>query len=67
MNKEAKRYEAFNYFKIHIKDTPKDKVEGLILGLVYSGYNVYFDYEKENLCFTGWIDEVIGNGIKEKQ
>lgn len=25
----------------------------------YSGYNVYFDYEKEHLVFTGWKDELI--------
>lgn len=59
--KEVKRYE----FKINIKETPKDKVEGLILSLVYSGYEAYFDYEKENICFTGWSDEVISAEIVE--
>lgn len=51
-------------FKINIKDTPKEHVEGLILGLVYSGYEAYFDFEKENICFTGWADEIITQKIQ---
>lgn len=57
---ESKRLE----FKINIKDTPKEYVDYLILGLTHSGYDAYFDYEKENICFTGWSDEVIGSEIK---
>lgn len=51
-------------FKISIKDTPKEHIEGLILGLVYSGYEAYFDFEKENICFTGWSDEIISQKIQ---
>jgi hypothetical protein len=53
-------------FKINIKETPKEYIDNLILGLVHSGYNAYLDYEKENICFTGWSDEVIGSEIKEE-
>jgi len=45
--------------KIDILDTPKEHVQGLILGLAYSGYDTYFDYEKEHICFTGWYDEIV--------
>lgn len=51
-------------FKIDIKGTPKEYVDNLILGMVHSGYDVYFDFEKEHLCFTGWMDEVV-EPIKE--
>ena len=53
-------------FKIHIKETPKEYIDNLILGLIHSGYDAYFDFEKENICFTGWSDEVIANEIKEE-
>ncbi|MHA1844458.1 MAG: hypothetical protein ACTSWG_03175 [Candidatus Helarchaeota archaeon] len=46
-------------FKINIQDTPKEYLDGLILGLIYSGYDVYFDYEKKYVCFIGWKDEII--------
>lgn len=46
-------------FKINIKETPKEYVEGLILGLVYSGYEAYFTFERECICFTGWSDDII--------
>lgn len=54
-------------FKIHIKETPKEHVNGLILGLVHSGYSVYFDYEKEHICFNGWSDEVITQKVEVKE
>lgn len=47
-----------------LKETPKEHIEGLILGLVYSGYEAYFDFEKENICFTGWSDEIISQKIQ---
>jgi hypothetical protein len=50
-------------FKINIQDTPKEYIDGLILGLVHSGYSVYTDMEKENVCFNGWADEVITQKI----
>ena len=46
-------------FKINIEDTPKEYVDGLILGLVHSGYATYFSYNNEHVCFEGWSDEVI--------
>ena len=46
-------------FNIVIKETPKPYIDCLILGLVYSGYDVYFNYEREHICFTGHADEVI--------
>ena len=55
MTEQVKKAE----FKINIKDSPKEYVDGLILGLIYSGYDVYFDYEKEHVCFIGWKDEII--------
>jgi hypothetical protein len=54
-------------FKINIKDTPKEYVDYLILALVHSGYEAYFDFDKEHVCFTGWSDEIIGGEIKEKK
>lgn len=44
---------------INIKETPKRYVDNLILALVHSGYDTYFDFEKENICFTGWKDELV--------
>ena len=46
-------------FKIYIKNTQQNYVDGIILGLVHSGYNTYFDFEKENIVFQGWKDEVM--------
>jgi hypothetical protein len=46
-------------FKINIENTPKEHIDGLILGLVYSGYDVYFDYEKKNVCFNGYLDDIV--------
>ena len=51
-------------FKINIQNTPKEHIDGIILGLVYSGYEAYFDFEKENICFTGWADEIISQKIQ---
>jgi len=48
-------------FKINIEDAPNDKIEGLILGLVYCGYESYFDYERKSVCFKGWSDDIIGD------
>jgi len=61
--KEVKQKE----FKIHIKETPEKHIDGLILGLVYSGYEAYLDFEKEHVCFTGWSDEVISETYEEKE
>ena len=55
MNEKVEELE----FKIYIKKTPKEQINNLILGLVHSGYSVYFDFEKEHICFNGWSDEVI--------
>ena len=51
-------------FKINIKGTPKEYVDGLILGLVHCGYDVYLSGESEEVCFNGWADEVITQKIK---
>lgn len=48
-------------FKIYIKDTDKEYVNGLMLGLIYSGYEVYFDWGREHIVFTGNLDEVCPN------
>ena len=60
MNKSVKELE----FKIHIKDTPKEYIDYLILGLVHSGYSAHFDFKAEHICFEGWSDEVITQKIK---
>jgi len=52
-------------FKINIKETQEKHIDGLILGLVYSGYNAYLDYDKENVCFNGYLDEVVTQEIEE--
>ena len=57
---ECKRAE----FQINIKDTPKEYIDQLILGLVHSGYDVYFSSENECLIFTGWMDDIV-NPIKD--
>ena len=54
-------------FKINIKETPEEYVKGLILGLVFSGYEAYFDFEKEHIIFTGYSDEVITNDVVVKE
>lgn len=51
-------------FKINIEDTPKEYVDGLILGLVHSGYSAYFDFEKKSVCFNGWSDDIITQKVK---
>jgi hypothetical protein len=52
-------------YKIYIKETPKQYIDQLVLSLVHSGYEVYFDYDREHVCFTGYIDEVITNSKDE--
>jgi len=59
---DVKRYE----FKINIEECPKEHIHGLILGLIYSGYSAYFDYENKHICFVGWSDEIIGDEINDK-
>jgi len=51
-------------FKIDIKETSKEYVNGLILGLVHSGYCVYLDIDKEHICFNGYAGDVITQKIK---
>lgn len=46
-------------FKINIEETPKEYVDGLILGLVHSGYETYIGYGNKEVCFQGWRDEVM--------
>jgi hypothetical protein len=53
--KDVKKVEI----KINVKETPKEYINGLILGLVYSGYEAYFGFDNENICFTGWDDEIV--------
>jgi hypothetical protein len=55
-------------FKINIQHTTKEYIDNLILGLVHSGYYVYFDFDFENICFN-WSDEIITEKVKilEKQ
>lgn len=55
MSKDVRRIEV----KINIENTPKEYINNLILGLIHSGYEAYFDYEKKHICFTGWSDELI--------
>ncbi len=45
-------------FRINIEDTTKEYIDGLILGLVHAGYNVYFDIDKDNLIFVGYLGDV---------
>ncbi len=60
MNNRVKQLE----FKINIEDTPKEHINGLILGLVHSGYNAYFSYNNENVCFNGWSDDIISQKVE---
>ena len=46
-------------YKIAIKGVGEKYVDYLILGLVHAGYEAYFDIDNENVCFTGWADDVI--------
>lgn len=55
MSKDVRRIEV----KINIENTPKEYINNLILGLIHSGYEAYFDSERDNICFTGWSDELI--------
>lgn len=55
MTQEIKRAE----FKINIENTPKEYIDGLILGIVHSGYDVYLSSENKAVCFTGWIDDIM--------
>ena len=48
-------------FKINIEETPKKYINYLILGLVHSGYNIWFDFDRHHICFEGWGDEIIVN------
>ena len=45
--------------KINVKETKQPYIDNLVLGLIHSGYDVYFSYDKEEVCFTGWSDELI--------
>ncbi len=51
-------------FSIDISETPKDRLDGLILGLIYSGYEVYFDIDRDVVCFQGWADEVLPENVE---
>ena len=51
-------------FKINIDDTQEKHVEGLILGLVYSGYEAYFSYNKAHICFTGHPSDIITQKVE---
>jgi hypothetical protein len=48
------RYEI----KIDIKETTDKYVDGLILGLVRAGYDVYQSWEDSRICFTANDDDV---------
>lgn len=48
-------------FKINIEGAEKKYVDGLILGLVHAGHQVYFGWDKQDVIFTGWLDEVTGD------
>jgi hypothetical protein len=51
-------------FKINVEDTPKEYIDGLILGLIHSGYATYFSFDNKEVCFTGFADEVITQEVK---
>lgn len=51
-------------FKINVEQCSKEHVNGLILGLVHAGYNAYFSYDKQDVCFNGWSDEIITQKVK---
>jgi hypothetical protein len=48
------RYEI----KIDIKETTDKYVDGLILGLVRAGYNVYRSWEGDKICYNANDDDV---------
>lgn len=54
-------------FKINITETDEKYIRYLIIGLVQSGYEVYFDFEKEHLVFTGYISEVCDMDVLKKE
>ena len=51
-------------FKINIENTPKEHIDGLILGLVHSGYNAYFSFDNDCICFNGWADDIITQKVE---
>ena len=60
MSNQVKQLE----FKINIQDTPKEYIDGLILGLVHSGHNAYLSHNNEDVCFTGWSDDIITQKVE---
>ena len=60
MRKDVKELE----FKINIEECSKEYVDGLILGLVHAGYNAYFSFKNQEVCFTGWSDEIITQKVE---
>lgn len=52
-------------FSIATENTPPKYVEGLILGLVFSGYSTYLDFDTKSVCFIGHNEEVI-NPLDDK-
>ena len=44
---------------MNIEETSKEYIDQLILGLVHSGYEVYFNWEKTAICFITLENEVI--------
>ena len=51
-------------YEIRIKILDKDYVDSLILALVHQGYEVYFSYDNEEICYIPADDEVMETGEK---
>jgi len=51
-------WESVMMYEISLRITEKNYVDSLIVALVQQGYEVYFDYEKEHICFQTVEDEV---------
>lgn len=45
--------------KINIEDCKQPYIDNLILALAHCGYSPYFSYGNQEICFSGWKDELI--------
>ena len=50
-------------FNIDITNTPREYIDGLILGLVHSGYCTYISIDKDSVCFTGCAKDIITQDV----
>lgn len=54
-------------FLIDVTGLNKQNTNNLIVALVQAGYEVYFDWEKENLIFRGFPEVVCPSLVKKQK